>query len=359
LALDAVGQRDRKTFIYKPEPSHELPNASSDLLGWDFMKTSHSNSRCFVGVDVSKSTLDVYRPDTRKSIHIKYSENATDELCRKLKRKTQPLTVVMEATGGYETLLLNQLAKHELDAAVVNPRRVRDFAKGIGIDAKTDPIDAEVISRYGEVVKPRPTLMKSDHAKKHLALVDRRNQLLELINQENNRLKQTWDEDAKKSIRTVLDCLKKQQKEIDAQLAKMLKADKENSRLIEILDSIKCVGPVLISTLITGLPELGRLNRGEIAKLVGVAPINRDSGKMSGKRFIGGGHGKVRRVLYMATVVGLRHNPLIKAHYAHLKSKGKESKVAIVACMRKLLTIMNTMVKTDQLWSASEKRSAR
>jgi transposase len=152
--------------------------------------------------------------------------------------------------------------------------------------------------------------------------------------------------------------LEKQLKEVDAQLAKMLKADKENARLIEILDSIQCVGPVTISTLITGLPELGKLNRAEIAKLVGVAPINRDSGKMSGKRFIGGGRGKVRRVLYMATVVGLRHNPVIKAYYAHLKSKGKESKVAIVACMRKLLTIMNTMVKTDQLWNPREKSSA-
>jgi transposase len=226
------------------------------------------------------------------------------------------------------------------------------------MDAKTDPIDAKVISRYGEVVKPRTTAMKSDHSKKHSALVDRRNQVLELINQENNRLKQTWDDDAKDSIRIVLECLKKQLKAIDSQLAKMLKADKENSRLIDILASIKCVGPVMISTLITGLPERGKLNRGEIAKLVGVAPINRDSGKMSGKRFIGGGRGKVRRVLYMATIVGLRHNPVIKAYYAHLKSKGKESKVAIVACMRKLLTIMNTMVKTDQLWNASEKSSA-
>jgi transposase len=322
------------------------------------MKASTASSRCFVGVDVSKLTLDVYRPDTRKLLHIENSEDATEQLCQKLKRKKQPITVIMEATGGYETLLLHQLSKHKLEASVVNPRRVRDFARGIGIDAKTDPIDAAVISRYGAVVQPRPTAMKSEHQKKHSALVNRRNQLLELITQENNRLKQTWDEDAKKSIRVVLECLKKQLKEVDAQLAKMLKADKENARLIEILDSIQCVGPVTISTLITGLPELGKLNRAEIAKLVGVAPINRDSGKMSGKRFIGGGRGKVRRVLYMATVVGLRHNPVIKAYYAHLKSKGKESKVAIVACMRKLLTIMNTMVKTDQLWNPREKSSA-
>lgn len=322
------------------------------------MKASNSKPRCFVGVDVSKATLDVYRPDTRQLLHIENSEDAIEQLGQKLKRKMQPITVIMEATGGYETLLLQQLAKHQLEAAVVHPRRVRDFARGIGIDAKTDPIDAQVIARYGAVVQPHPVAMKSDHGKKHAALVDRRNQLLELIAQEDNRSKQTWDKDAKESIRVVLECLKNQLKELDAQLAKMLKADEQNARLIEILSSIKCVGPVLISTLLTGLPELGQLNRAEIAKLVGVAPINRDSGKMSGKRFIGGGRGKVRRVLYMAALVGLRHNPVIKAYYAHLKSKGKESKVAIVACMRKLLTIMNTMVKTDQLWSNLEKSSA-
>jgi transposase len=317
-----------------------------------------SNSICFVGVDVSKSTLDVYRPDTRKFLHIENSEDATEQLCQNLKRKKLPVRIVMEATGGYQTLLRHQLARHQIEAAVVNPRRVRDFAKGIGIDAKTDPIDAKVIARYGQVVDPRPTAMKSDHAQKHEALVNRRNQLLELVNQENNRLGQTWDEDAKESIRVVLDCLKKQLKQLDSQLAKMLQCDQDNARLIEILRSIKCVGPVLISTLITGLPELGKLNGAQIAKLVGVAPINRDSGKMSGKRFIGAGRGKVRRVLYMATIVGLRHNPVLKAYYAHLKGKGKESKVAIVACMRKLLTIMNTMVKTDQLWKSPEKGSA-
>ncbi|TWT96536.1 Transposase [Neorhodopirellula pilleata] len=256
----------------------------------------------------------------------------------------------MEATGGYEKMLLHQLEQSGIEAAVVNPRRVRDFAKGIGIDAKTDPIDAAVISRYGEVVQPTPVACKSDHEKKHRALVDRRNQLLGLINQEKNRLKQTWDEDAKESIRVVLECLKKQLKQIDSDLAKMLKVDQENKRMIEILSSIKCVGPVLISTLITSLPELGKLNREQIAKLVGVAPINRDSGSKSGKRFIGGGRGNVRRVLYMAAVVGIRHNAVLKAYYTHLKSKGKESKVAIVACMRKLLSIMNTMVRTDSLW---------
>jgi len=185
---------------------------------------------------------------------------------------------------------------------------------------------------------------------KHGALVARRNQLLELVKQENNRLKQSWDDDAKQSIRDVLEVLKKQVKSIDSQLVKMLQADTDNQRTIEILKSVKGVGPVMILTVLAELPEIGKLNRGEIAKLVGVAPINRDSGKKSGKRFIGGGRGQVRRVLSMATIVAIRHNPAIKAFYVHLKSQGKESKVAIVACMRKLITILNLLIKTNQLW---------
>jgi transposase len=314
------------------------------------MKKHTTHSTVFVGVDISKDSLDVYRPDTGKTIKIDNSETAIVELTQQLQKMKCSSMVVMEATGGYETILVNQLALHDVKAAVVNPRRVRDFAKGIGIDAKTDPIDAKVLSRYGDVVDPKPMAIKSEHEQKHGALVARRNQLLELVSQENNRLGQAWDEDAKQSIRDVLEMLKKQLKHIDSQLAKMLKADTKNQRKIEILHSAKGVGPVMISTLIAELPELGRLNRAEVAKLVGVAPINRDSGKKSGKRFIGGGRGQVRRVLYMATIVAIRHNPTIKSFYQRLKSKGKESKVAIVACMRKFITILNLLVKTDQLW---------
>lgn len=311
-------------------------------------------AKIFVGVDVSKNTLDVYLPDTRELLKLANTEEAIHGFCLALKKKKRGVMVVMEATGGYETLLVNQLAKHQIEAAVLNPRKVRDFAKGVGADAKTDRIDATIISRYAEVVDPQPMAVRSDHQQKHEALVTRRNQLLELINQENNRLKQSWDDVAKNSIREVLETLKKQLKNIDSQLAQMLKTDTENQRTIEILQSVKGVGPVTISTLIVGLPEIGSLNRAEAAKLVGVAPINRDSGKKSGKRFIGGGRGHVRRVLYMATIVAIRHNPTIKAFYVRLKSKGKESKVAIVACMRKLITILNLLVKNNQLWRNEE-----
>lgn len=316
------------------------------------MNSTTCEEKIYVGVDVAKSTLDAFCPGTEKGERLKLtnSESAIDDFCRWLKSMKRPLMVVMEATGGYETLLLCQLTKHKIEAAVVNPRQVRDFAKGVGADAKTDSIDAQIISRFATVVQPQPTAVKSEHEQKHSALVTRRNQLLELINQENNRLQQAWDDDAKRSIREVLEMLKKQLKGLDSQLAGLLAKDLSNQRTIEILRSVKGVGPVTISTFIAELPELGKLNRGEVAKLVGVAPINRDSGAKSGKRFIGGGRGQVRRVVYMAAIVAIRHNPAIKAFYQHLKEKGKQSKVAIVACMRKLLSIVNLLVKTDQLW---------
>jgi len=318
------------------------------------MMPSAKNALIFVGVDVSKDTLDIFRPDLNEVSKIENSEYAVREFCLKLQKRKRSVVVVMEATGGYETLLVNQLATHDVPAAVANPRQVRDFARGLGIDAKTDPLDARIIARFGEVVQPKPMVMKSDHEQKHGALVARRNQLLELINQENNRLKQSWDDDAKQSIREVLEVLKKQLANINSQLAKMLQADTANKRKIEILESVKGVGPVMISTVIAELPELGKLNRGEVARLVGVAPINRDSGQKSGKRFIGGGRGQVRRVLYMATIVAIRHNPAIKAFYQRLKTLGKESKVAIVACMRKLITLLNFLVKTDAVWINKE-----
>lgn len=314
------------------------------------MNSTIRGEKIYVGVDVAKLTLDAFSPEKGERLKLANSESAIHDFCLRLKKKKRPLMVVMEATGGYETLLLSQLAKHKIEAAVVNPRQVRDFAKGVGADAKTDSIDAQIISRFATVIQPQPTAMKSEHEQKHTALVTRRNQLLELINQENNRLQQSWDEDAKRSIREVLEMLKKQLKSIDSQLAGLLATDLRNRRTIEILQSVKGVGPVTISTFIAELPELGTLNRGEVAKLVGVAPINRDSGAKSGRRFIGGGRGQVRRVLYMAAIVALRHNPTIKTFYQHLKAKGKESKVAIVACMRKLLTILNLLVKTDQVW---------
>ncbi len=257
----------------------------------------------------------------------------------------------MEATGGYEELLVTLLHRHGIALAVVNPRRVRDFAAGIGRDAKTDPIDAGVIAFYGQVVKPQPQAAKSEDQKKLQALVERRRQLLDLINQENNRLQQTTDQEIRGYIQKSLETLKKQVKTIDERLAKCIRTDRENARKIEIMESVKGLGPVSVSTFVAELPELGTLNRGQIAKLVGIAPLNNDSGQKSGRRRTFGGRSYVRRVLYLATLVATRFNPRIKAFYQRLLSAGKPKKVALTAAMRKLLTILNTLIKNDELWN--------
>lgn len=304
----------------------------------------------FVGVDVSKDKLDWACSNGGKARSIKNTPNQI--VTQLVGRITNPEStiVVMEATGGYEQLLVLLLHKHNIALAVVNPRRVRDFAVGVGRDAKTDPIDAQVIAFYGQVVKPAAQAAKSVEEKKLRALVERRRQLLNLVNQENNRLQQTPDREIQGYIRKSLETLKKQVKTIDQRLAKCVKADTENARKVEILKSAMGLGPVAVSTFLAELPELGKLNCRQIAKLAGVAPLNNDTGKSSGRRRISGGRSYVRRVLYMVTLVATRCNPRIQAFYQRLLAKGKTKKVALVAAMRKLLTILNTLIKNDVLW---------
>ena len=314
------------------------------------MKKTEAKDYVYIGVDVSKEKLDAYRPSTKKNETFSNQEADIETFCKSLKRSKAPVMVVVEGTGGYESLLVRMLTKHKVTVAVVNARQVRDFANGIGMNAKTDPIDAYVIHRFAEVVKPSPKAMVSEQEQKHSALVTRRAQVIDLITQESNRLKQCWDERSKESIRKTLEFLRNEAKAIDKELQAMLALDEANKRKLEILDSVKGVGAVTQSMIISKLPELGKLNRGQIAKLAGVAPINRDSGTKEGKRFISGGRSYVRRILYMATLSAIRYNATIRAFYHQLKSRGKLSKVAMVACMRKLLTILNLMIKTDQVW---------
>ena len=306
----------------------------------------------FIGIDISKDKIDIAE---LKGAVGKTIGNNKKEICRWIKslKETSHTIVVMEATGGYESLLVKLLHEQQIALAVVNPRQVRDFAKGLGYDAKTDPIDARVIARFGDVVHPAPQAAQSDEHIKLGALVERRRQLLDLVNQEQNRLQQTTDSDIRKSIQTVLKGLKAQVKTMDERIAKAVDADVANARTVEILNSVKGIGPVTVSTIVAELPELGKLNRQEIAKLVGVAPMNNDSGKSTGKRKTAGGRHTVRRTLYMATLVATRFNPTIKAFYQRLLAKGKLKKVALTAAMRKLITILNTMVHTDQLWRES------
>ena len=321
------------------------------------MKKQYGFSQ-FVGVDVSKAKLDFAFADGKQSWKIKNDqEQIVSQLIGRIENP-QATIVVMEATGGYEELLVTLLHQHQIAVAVVNPRRVKDFASGIGRDAKTDPIDAGVLAVYGHVVKPQPQAARSDENKKLRGLVERRRQLLDLINQENNRLQHTTDQEIRGYIKQSLETLKKQVKTIDERLAKCVHANTENARKIEILDSVKGLGPVAISTFLAELPELGQLNRGQIAKLVGVAPMNDDSGQMSRRRRTFGGRSYVRRVLYMATLVATRHNPRIKAFYQRLLAEGKLKKVALTAAMRKLLTILNTLIKNDELWNAERNKAS-
>ena len=251
----------------------------------------------------------------------------------------------MEATGGYEEVLATLLHQHQIPLAVVNPRRVRDFAKGIGKDAKTDPIDALILAQYGRVVQPQAQVAKSEPEKKLQALTQRRRQLLDLIHQEKNRLQQTLDPEMQGYLQETLKTLEKQLQTIDERLAESVKTLSAKARQVEIMESVPGLGPVAISTFLAELPELGELNRGQIAKLVGVAPMNHDSGKMSGRRKTFGGRSYVRRILYMATVASTRWNSKIRAFYQRLVKQGKAKKLALVAAMRKRLTILNALIK--------------
>ena len=314
------------------------------------MKFQEESFAYVVGVDVSKAKLDIALPT--ESLTIENNPQAIQQLVNRI--KADSVIVVLEATGGYESQLVQVLHDHEIALAVVNPRRVRDFAKAIGVDAKTDPIDARVIAYYGEVAKPAPQLPKSDEAKKLVALVERRRQLQGFIGQEKNRLQQLDDVEIKKLIQKSLEWLKKQLNTVDKRLAKAIKQlAAGDQRKIEILASAKGIGPVTIATFLAELPELGELNRNEIAKLVGVAPMNNDSGQKPRKRKTLGGRSYVRRVLYMATLTATRFNPTIRKFYQHLLAEGKEKKVALVAAMRKFLTILNSLIKKDELWQTS------
>lgn len=343
-----MGEQDRLADRIEPEPSHEPPLASSNLLGWDStMKRLYDR---VIGVDVSKKRLQI--DDSHELIRLSCA-NEADTITKKLVvQLTDPSTtlVVCEATGGYERTLVRCLHEAGIAVAVANPRQVRDFANGLGLLEKTDPIDAAVLVRFGEVAKVSLATPKSEDDERYRALVVRRKQLQNTITQEKNRLQQTADGQVRRYIEETLKHLKKQLKTVDEQLAKSVKQTPELSRRSEVLRSVPGVGPVTVSTILCELPEIGSLNRSEIAKLVGVAPLADQSGKRDSPRHILGGRGTVRRVLYMATLVATECNPTVQRFYQHLVIKGKPKKVALVACMRKLLTILNEMVRRDELW---------
>ena len=299
-----------------------------------------------VGIGVSKARFDwaVHEP-------AEGGEVANDEAgCRALLAQLaahKPTLIVLEATGGLEMLIVSTLAEAGLPVAVVNPRQVRDFAKASGRLAKTDSLDAKVLAHFGEAIKPPVRPLKDEDTQALSALKVRRRQLVEMLTAEQNRLPSTHPR-LRSDVQVHIRWLEKRLKGVNQDLSGALKASPVWCAKAEILASAKGVGPVLTVTLLAGLPELGTLNRHQIAALVGTCPFNRDSGTMRGKRTIFGGRAEVRSVLHMATLAAKRYNPVIKTFYDRLITAGKKHKVALTACMRKFITILNTMLKQRQ-----------
>ena len=305
--------------------------------------------RVVAGIDVSKDWLDVALG--AESLRVANEATAMSGLIERLQAMKVEL-VVMEATGGYETQAASAIAAAGLRLAVVNPRQVRDFAKATGRLAKNDRIDAEVIAAFGQAIEPQIVQLPDEQARELQGLLLRRSQLVAMRVQETNRLA-LMQGAMRKQIKSHIAWLDRAIDELNIDLTARLRKSPAWREKDELLRSMKGIGPITSGTLMTSLPELGRLNRRAIAALVGVAPFNRDSGTLRGRRAIWGGRAQVRHVLYMAATTAIRANPVIKAFYEQLIARGKPHKVAVVACMRKMLTILNAMVRSNTPWTPS------
>jgi transposase len=307
------------------------------------------DSRIFVGIDVSKDRLDVAVRPAGEVWQVSYDSRGISDLVERLGEHS-PYLVVLEATGGLELTLTGELAAVGLPVAVVNPRHVRDFARAAGKLAKTDALDAQVLAHFAEAMQPEPRPLPDASAQEFRALVTRRRQLVEMITAEKNRLK-TATHRVRPQVQGHIRWLGESLEELDKDLRGLIRSSPLWRAKEKVLRSTPGVGPVLSMTLLSDLPELGALNRGEIAALVGVAPFNRDSGTLRGKRKVWGGRRRVRAALYMAALVATRYNPVLRDFYQRLCAAGKPKKVALTACMRKLLTILNTMVRDHRHWN--------
>jgi len=302
-----------------------------------------------VGVDVSKERLDVALRPSSECFCEANNERAVRGLIKRLKALNCE-RVVVEATGGYETVLVAAMWAAELPVVVINPRWVRAFAKSIGWLAKTDRIDARLLALYAERAELKVQELPDQATRRLRELCARRMDLLQMIDAERNRLEHASGE-VRREITGHIDYLHKRLKRSDRDMDRAVRGSELWRHTNELMDSVPGVGPVLRSSMLAWLPELGRLNRVEVAKLVGIAPLNDDSGKFRGYRHIAGGRAPLRRVLFMATMGAMLNNPYLKAYYARLRAKGKLHKVALVATMRKLLLILNAIIKTNTPWS--------
>jgi transposase len=305
----------------------------------------------FVGIDVSKQRLDVHVLPSDLAWSVANDESGHNELAKKLVG-LKPTLVVVEATGVYQGQLVAELAVHDLPVAVVNPRQVRDYAKAIGKLAKTDSIDASVLAKFAEAVRPEARPPRDEATQELHAMMLRRRQLVDMRTAEKNRLEACRVARVRKDIEKTIAWLTRRIKDGDDDIDKQIRKMPLWRAREELLTSVMGVGPTTARTIMTVLPEIGQVGHKQLAALVGVAPFNNDSGKMRGKRSIRGGRAEVRSVLYMATVSAIRCNPAIAAMYTRLVAAGKQKKVALIACARKLLTVLNAMVRNNTPWKA-------
>jgi transposase len=304
----------------------------------------------FVGIDVAKESLDLQTYPAAKAQHFDNSLAGIRAIVRYLRRSNIAL-IVVEATGGYQTAAVAEMAAAGLPVVVINPRQARDYARALGLLAKTDAIDAGVLARFGHDVKPpvRPLPTKQGRAMNDL--IRRRRQLVKQRAAERCRLQQNTLPAVVKSVKQTIRFLDRQLEAVTGELDALIHGSEIWLEKVQLLQSVNSVGPATARALIVELPELGQLHRRQIASLVGLAPINRDSGKMRGKRTIWGGRKNARTALYMPTMCAIRHNPVIRNFYLRLLEAGKPKMVALTACMRKLLTILNAILREKKPWN--------
>jgi transposase len=303
----------------------------------------------YIGIDVAKSSLDVAIHEQEKQLNLPNSEEGIRQAVDSIK-ELSPTLVVVEATGGFELLLAAALSLAKLPLVIVNPRQVRDFARATGRLAKTDAIDAGVLAHFAAAVKPALRQLQDEDLIILKDLVARRQQLIEMLTAERNRISTARNHAVKEDIEAHIEWLQKKLNSTDTGLRHQIETSPIWREKDNLLQSVPGVGNTTSATMLANLPELGSLNRRQIAALVGVAPYNRDSGLLRGKRAVWGGRARVRTALYMAVMAGLRWNPVIRAFYDRLCAVGKAKKVALTACMRKLLTILNAIMKNHTAW---------
>jgi transposase len=315
----------------------------------DSTSASQTSVPLFVGIDVAGDKLDLARSDSDKVLTFTNDPDGHRKIIDSFKDR-KPTIIVVEATGGIERPFVDACLEAGLPIAVVQPGNVRHFAKALGIQGKTDPLDARVIMTFAEKVSPRLSQKRSANRAELEALVTCRRQLLHVQTEQTNRRKRTTSKAALKAIDEVLDVLAKQIVSLDEQIRQLIESDDDFNSTDQLLRSVPGIGPVASSTLIGEMSELGSLDRRTTAALIGVAPYNHDSGRFGGQRSIRGGRATVRTTLYMATLSAVRHNPVIKTFADRLKAAGKKNKVVIVAAMRKLSVLLNAMVRDDLRW---------